>query len=129
MSADWLTGEKIEIFERMVTILEDEYRQLQSMQYVNSPLQAHFQTLSNEYKQQHSSKDPYTRVRRQGETLNEMLKLKDIVRKCLLELTPSPYQNRAESLFNFMKDEISIHEKGESLDIFLQKRRKHVLQK
>ena len=58
-----------------------------------------------------------------------MLKVKDIERKCLLELTPSPYQNRAESLFNFMKDEISIHEKGESLDIFLQKRRKHVLQK
>ena len=66
MSADWLTGEKIENFERMVTIPEDEYRQLQSMQHVNNPLQAHFQTLSNEYNQQDSSKDPYIRVRRQG---------------------------------------------------------------
>ena len=100
-------------FERMVAIPEDEYSQMRSLQQVKYPLESHFQTLSNEYKRQDAIRDPYTRVHRQGETLDEMIKLKDFLRQRLLEATPKPYQSRAESLFNYMKDKMKVNEKGE----------------
>ena len=100
-------------FERMIAIPEDEYSQIRSLLQVKYPLESHFQTLSNEYKRQDAIQDPYTRVHRQGETLDEMIKVKDLLRRRLLEATPKPYQNRAESLFNYMKDKMKVNEKGE----------------
>ena len=100
-------------FERMVTIPEDEYTFLRSMQHVNDPLQSHFHNLTKEYKQQDAIKDPHDRVLRQGETLDEMIKTKEQLRQRLIEATPKPYQHRAESLFNFMKDKIRFNDKGE----------------
>ena len=100
-------------FERMIAIPEDEYSQMRSLQHVKYPLETHFQSLSNEYKRQDAIQDPYTRVHRQGETLEEMIKVKDLLRQRLLEATPKPYQSRAESLFNYMKDKMKVNEKGE----------------
>ena len=100
-------------FQKMVTIPEDEYTLLRSMQQVGDPLQKHFQTLSGEYSKQESLKDPHDRVLRQGETLNEMIKTKDMLRRRLHESTPKPYQHRASSLFDHMKEKMPISEKGE----------------
>ena len=103
-------------FERMVSIPEDEYRQLlahRQLQKVNNPLEAHFQTLSNEYDKLNTINDPHIKVLRQGETLDEMIKVKEQLRERLREATPKPYRTRAESLYNFMKDKVQFNPKGE----------------
>ena len=103
-------------FERMVSIPEDEYRQLlanRQLQKVNNPLESHFQTLSNEYNKLNMINDPQLRVLRQGETLDELIKVKEQLRERLREATPKPYRTRAESLYNFMKDKIQVNPKGE----------------
>ena len=100
-------------FERMVTIPEDEYKVLRSMQQVQDPLQTHFHRLTKEYSKQDAIKDPHDRVFRKGEILDEMIRTKDSLRDRLMEATPRPYQNRADSLFKFMQDKIRFNEKGE----------------
>ena len=100
-------------FERMVTIPEDEYRLLRSMQQVQDPLQTHFHQLTKDYSKQDAIKDPHDRVFRKGEILEEMIRTKDSLRERLMEATPKPYQTRADSLFKFMKDKIRFNEKGE----------------
>lgn len=100
-------------FERMVTIPEDEYRLLRSMQQIQDPLQTHFQQLTKEYAKQDNIKDPHERVFRKGETLQEMIHTKESLRDRLMEATPRPYQTRADSLYKFMKDKIRFNEKGE----------------
>ena len=103
-------------FERMVSIPEDEYRQLvanRQLQKVNNPLEVHFQTLSNDYNKLDRIGDPQERVLRQGETLDEMIKVKEQIRERLREATPKPYRTRAESLYNFLKDKVQINPKGE----------------
>ena len=103
-------------FERMVTIPEEEYRLLRSMQQIQDPLQTHFQQLTKDYSRQDAIKDPHDRVFRKGETLDEMIRIKDSLRKRLMEATPKPYQTRADSLFKFMTDKIRFNEKGEIYD-------------
>lgn len=100
-------------FQRMVTIPEDEYNLLRSMQQVGDPLEKKFQTLSSEYAKQGAIKDPHDRVMQQGETLNEMIKTKDVLRRRLQDATPRPYQNRVGSLFDHMKEKMPISDKGE----------------
>ena len=103
-------------FERMVTIPEDEYRQLRAnhqLQQVNNPLEAHFKTLASDYNKLSRIDDPHVRVHRQGETLDEMIKVKEQLRERLREATPKPYRTRAESLYNFMKDKVQVNPKGE----------------
>ena len=103
-------------FERMVAIPEDEYSQLRSVQQVYNPVQQQFSKLSNQYDRQNFIQDPYTRVHRQGETLDEMKKLKEDLREKVRQATPKPYQSRAESLYDFLKNKLSFSEKGEILD-------------
>ena len=103
-------------FERMVGIPEDEYIHLKSLQQVHNPLQNKFQTLSNEYNQQELITNPYTRNQRQAETLSSMINFKDEIRKHLVQVTPRPYQSRAENLFNFLSNKIMINEKGEIIE-------------
>ena len=103
-------------FERMVAIPEDEYNQLRSVQQVHNPGQQQFTKLSNQYDRQNFIQDPYTRVHRQGETLDEMMKLKEDLRERVRQATPRPYQSRAESLYDFLKNKLSFSEKGELLD-------------
>ena len=103
-------------FERMVAIPEDEYNQLRSVQQVHNPTQQQFTKLSNQYDRQNFIQDPYTRVHRQGETLDEMKKLKEDLRERVRQATPKPYQSRAESLYDFLKNKLSFSEKGELLD-------------
>lgn len=103
-------------FERMIAIPEDEYQHLKSLQQLNDPLQNKFLSLSNEYKKQGLISDPYVRVQRQSETLNQMINVKDDLKRRLLEATPKPYQSRAQSLFQFVANKLSMNEKGELLN-------------
>ena len=100
-------------FDRMVAIPEDEYRQLRSMQQVTSPEAAHFQQLSRNYNRQDAIRDPHDRVHLQGETLDQMIQFKEQMRERLLQATPKPYQNRATTLFSFVKDKLQMSPKGE----------------
>ena len=102
-------------FERMVALPEEEYHNLKSLHQSNNPLQNKFQSLSSEYQKQGFIDDPYTRVQRQGETLHEMKRVKDDLSKRLLALTPKPYQSRAQNLFHFIENKMSINDKGEIL--------------
>lgn len=103
-------------FERMVAIPEEEYQHLKTLQQSNDPLQSKFHSLQNEYQKQSFIPDTYARVQRQGETLNEMVKVKDNLRKQLIESTPKPYQSRAQSLFQFIENKMTLNEKGEMTD-------------
>ena len=103
-------------FGRMIAIPEEEYLQLKSLQELNNPLQNKFLSLSNDYRKQGSISDPYVRVQRQGETLNQMINLKDELKKRLVEATPKPYQSRAQSLFQFVANKLNLNEKGELLN-------------
>jgi hypothetical protein len=102
-------------FERMVALSEEEYNHLKSLQQTSDPLENKLQSLSSEYKTQGFVHDPYTRVQLQGETLTEMKKVKEDISKRLISLTPKPYQTRAQSLYNFIENKMSINGKGEVL--------------
>ena len=102
-------------FERMVALPEEEYRQLRALRQTQNPLQNKFQTLSNEYVKQETIPDPYTRIQQQGETLNEMMDIKDQLRKRLVSMTPKPFQTRAQGLMRFVEDKVKVNEKGELL--------------
>ena len=103
-------------FQRMVGIAEDEYMHLKSLQQINNPLQSKFLALSKEYDQQSRIHDPYVRVQRQGETLTQMLNVKDDLRKRAIQVTPKPYQGRVQNLFDFVSDKIGVNAKGEMYD-------------
>lgn len=103
-------------FERMIGIPEDEYMHLKSLQQVYNPLQNKFQSLSNEYNKQQVIADPYVRNQRQGETLNSMIQMKDDIRQQLVQVTPKPYQSRAENLFNFISNKLTTNGRGEIID-------------
>ena len=108
--------EKMNRFERMVALPEVEYHQLKALQQTQNPLENKFKTLSNEYAKQESIPDPYTRIQRQGETLNEMVEIKDQLRKRLISMTPKPFQTRAQGLFQFVKEKVKFNEMGELLN-------------
>ncbi len=103
-------------FERMVAIPEDEYQHLRSLRQTTDPVQNKFLSLSSDYKKQSFIPDPQIRIQQQSETLNEMVKIKNELKKRVLEATPKPYQSRAQSLFQFLIDKIGINEKGEMKD-------------
>lgn len=103
-------------FQRMVGIAEDEYMHLKSLQQVNNPLQSRFLSLSKEYDQQGMIHDPQVRVQRQGETLNQMINIKDDLRKRAIQITPRPYQGRVQNLFDFVSDKVGVNAKGEMYD-------------
>ena len=103
-------------FERMVGIPEDEYHQIRSSQLQVDPIQRKFTSLSDEYKKQDLISNPHVRVQRQGETLNEMINLKDDLRSRLTQVTPKPYRTRAQSLFQHVANRIVLNEKGELHD-------------
>ena len=103
-------------FERMVAVPEDEYNLLRNVQQANNPIQQQFSQLSNDYDRQRSIPDPYTRIHRQGETLDAMIRLKDELRDRLKMVTPKPYQSRAESLYDYLKNKLTFSDKGELMD-------------
>ena len=103
-------------FDRMVGIPEDEYQHLKSLQQLNNPLQNKFLSLSNDYRKQGYISNPHVRAQRQGETLNQMINIKDELKRLLIEATPKPYQSRAQSLFQFVANKLDMNEKGELLN-------------
>ena len=103
-------------FQRMVAVPEEEYQQLKSLRAVHDPLQDKFVSLANDYNRQGFIDNVHTRVQRQGETLNAMIKMKNDLSKRIIDATPKPYQKRAQSLFNFLREKLDVNEKGELLD-------------
>ena len=103
-------------FERMVAIPEEEYQHLKTLQQSRDPLESKFQSLTSDYQKQGTIPNVHTRNQRQGETLNEMVKLKDDLRKRLIQSTPKAYQSRSQSLFHFIENKLALNEKGEVLD-------------
>ena len=103
-------------FERMVGISEDEYQHLKSLQRSQDPVQNKFLSLSNEYKKQGSIDNPYVRNQRQGETLGQMINLKDNLRQRLVDATPRPFKSRVQSLFQFISDKVNVNARGEVYD-------------
>lgn len=103
-------------FQRMVGIPEDEYTHLKSLQQATDPVQNKFLSLSHEYQKEGFIKNPHVRVQKQGETLNEMINMKEELRNRLVQATPKPYRSRAESLFQYVANKISSNERGEMVD-------------
>ena len=103
-------------FERMVGISEEEYQHLKSLQRSQDPVQNKFLSLSNEYKKQGSIDNPYVRNQRQGETLGQMINLKENLRQRLVDATPRPYKSRVQSLFQFVSDKVNVNARGEVYD-------------
>ena len=103
-------------FQRMVAIPEDEYEHLKSLQRSNDPMREKFLSLSDEYRQQGFIHNPHVRVQRQGETLTQMINIKDELRKRVIEATPKVYQSRVQSLFHFISDKIGVNARGEIYD-------------
>ena len=103
-------------FERLVAIPEQEYKFLKNTRQIQQPSQGLFSSLSNDYSRQSFIQDPYERIQRQGETMNALLKLKDDMRRRIVQSTPKPYQSRAESLLKFIEGQIEVNDKGEILD-------------
>ena len=102
-------------FQRMIGIPEDEYLHLRSLQQTHNPVQNQFLNLSSEYSKQSHITDPHVRIQRQGETLHQMINLKDELRKRLVEATPKPFQSRVQSLFRFISDKVNVNAKGEMI--------------
>lgn len=103
-------------FQRLLAIPVEEYHHLKSLQRTQNPLEDKLQTLSSDYQKHGSIPDAYTRVQRQGETLNEMIEIKDSLRKRLVSMTPKPFQSRAQSLFEFVEDRMKFTDKGEMIN-------------
>lgn len=103
-------------YQRMIAIPEHEYSQTRGMQQVTAPLKTELSSLMSDYQQQSSIADPHTRVQMQGETLEQMIKLKDMLRQSVKNATPRPYQSRADGLMSFMIDKIKFNERGELED-------------
>lgn len=110
-------------FERMVALSEEEYNRLKDVRQssfattvIQNPLKNKLQTLSSEYNEQGTIADPYTRIQRQSETLNEMINIKDLLRKNIKSMTPKPFQSRAQNLFQFIEDKLNFNEKGELIN-------------
>ena len=103
-------------FQRMIAIPQEEYTQLTAVQNVRQPLTQQFYKLENEYNNRESIEDPYSRLMKQSETVQEMKELKDKMRQYLTISTPKPYRSRAEALFQSMDNIIRYNERGELLD-------------
>ena len=103
-------------FERMVAIPEMEYTQLKSAIQISKPLENQFVELSKDYKEHSGIDNSYERIHQRGETLNEMINLKDEMRQNLMNTTPRPYQSRADGLLKFLSDKIAFNARGELTD-------------
>ena len=100
-------------FQRMYAIPEDEYQHLKSLQQTRDPMEKKFIDLSNQYKQQDTIPSVTKRVQLQGETLHEIMNVKDELKNRLIAATPKLYQSRASSLFQFIGNKVRVNDKGE----------------
>ena len=103
-------------FQRMYALPEDEYQHLRSLQQTRDPMEKKFIDLSNQYKQQDAIPNPTKRVQLQGETLQEIMNVKDDLKNRLIAATPKLYQSRASSLFQFIGNKVRVNDKGELQD-------------
>ena len=102
-------------FQRMYAIPEDEYQHLRSLQQTRDPMEKKFIDLSDQYKQQDTIPSVTKRVQLQGETLHEIMNVKDELKNRLIAATPKLYQSRASSLFQFIGNKVRVNDKGEVL--------------
>ena len=104
------------MFQRMVAIPQEEYTKLTSVQQVRQPFTQQFYKLEQQYGEQDHIRDPYERLIKQSETLEDMKDLKERMRQDLSISTPKPYQSRALALYQSIQPFIKFNERGEIFD-------------
>ena len=104
------------MFQRLMTIPQDEYMQLTAVQQARQPLTQQFYSLENQYRKQDRILDPYNRLLLQSETLEQMKGLKERMRENISITSPKPYKNRALALYQSIQPFIKFNEKGEIYD-------------
>lgn len=104
------------MFQRMVAIPQEEYTKLTSVQQVRQPFTQQFYKLEQQYGEQDRIQDPYERLIKQSETLEDMKDLKERMRQDLSISTPKPYQSRALALYQSIQPFIKFNERGEIFD-------------
>lgn len=100
-------------FQRMVVIPQEEYAHMISMQRMQHPYSAKFETLDKQYMDQEDIKDPYSRMIHQSDTLNDMKILKENMHRSLMTATPKQYRHRADTLMKVLEPHVSLTQKGE----------------
>lgn len=107
-------------FQRMVVIPETEYTQLQlNSQLVRSekPIEQQFQSTSKQYDEEKLIPDEFTRLLKQGSTLERLKDLKTEIRENMDLGTPKQYRARANALYSAIQSRIKLSDKGELIDM------------
>ena len=103
-------------YQRMVVIPQEEYLQMNAVQNVRQPLTQQYYKLESQYNEEDKINDPYKRLMLQSNTLEEMKKLKEMMRNYIVVSTPKPYRSRAQALFNTVESFLKFNERGEIFD-------------
>ena len=104
------------MFQRLVAIPQEEYINMSNMRNVQQPIAQYFQNLQRQHHDVEQVRDPYERLIKQSEVLEQMKDVKDRIRQSLTVSTPKPYQNRAKALFQSMESFLKFNDRGELLD-------------
>ena len=104
------------MFQRLVAIPQEEYVNLSNLRNVQQPMTQYFQNLQKQHHEVEQVHDPYERLIKQSEVLDQMKDVKDRIRQSLTISTPKPYQNRAKALFQSMESFLKFNDRGELID-------------
>jgi len=104
------------MFQRLVAIPQEEYVSLSNLRSVQQPMSQYFQNLQRQSHEIEQVRDPYERLIKQSEVLDQMKEVKDRIRQSLTVSTPKPYQNRAKALFQSMESFLKFNDRGELID-------------
>ena len=100
-------------FQRMVVIPEEEYRQMMSFK---TPLQQQFFDVQQQHEMESLIKDPYSRLMRQGASLETLKLLKENMKQNIATSTPKHFRGRANQLYAAVEPHLDFNERGEILD-------------
>ena len=104
------------MFQRLVAIPQEEYVSLSNLRNVQQPITQYFQNLQKQHHDVEQVRDPYERLIKQSEVLDQMKDVKDRIRQSLTVSTPKPYRNRAKALFQSMESFLKFNDRGELID-------------
>ena len=104
------------MFQRLVAIPQEEYINMSNLRNVHQPMSQYFQNLQKQYQDVEQVRDPYERLIKQSEVLDQMKDVKDYIRQSVTVNTPKPFQNRAKALFQSMENFLKFNDRGELID-------------
>ena len=100
----------------MIAIPQEEYMQMTAVQQAHQPLTQQFQNSEKQFTDAEQIRDPYRRMILQGEALEDMKELKEVMRNNVQITSPKPYKNRAKALYQSVESVLRFNEKGELID-------------